>query len=162
MATHRTHTFQAMLDDVAVQRVIDLIERNRSVADFADFGDGVRPERIAAAEKAIGVPLPESYKWWLANYGGGEIGGEEVFSIYAADPEDIAGGDVAHHYRLAVENGADPKLIPLCHSDIDGLFAFRIDHDRPGNEYPVLWLATGGKYAGNFLEFIEKRINSII
>lgn len=105
MADHRAHTFQAMLDNVAARRIIALIERNRSVADFADFGDGVRPEWIAAAEKAIGSPLPESYRWWLANYGGGEIGGEEVFSVYAADPGGIAGGDIVHHYRLAVENG---------------------------------------------------------
>jgi hypothetical protein len=150
------------MDDVAAQRVIDLIERNRSVADFAVFGDGVRPEWIATAEKAIGSPLPETYKWWLANYGGGEIGGEEVFSVYAAHPEEIGGGDIAHNYRLAVETGGDQDLIPLCHSDIDGLFAFQIGRDIPGNEYPVLSLATGETYADDFLEFIEKRINPFI
>ena len=151
-----------MLNNVAVQRVIALIERHRSVVDFADFGDGACPEAIVATERAIGSPLPESYKWWLANYGGGEIGGEEIFSVYAEDPEDIGGGDIVRNYRLSVENGADPTLIPLCHSDLDGVFAFRIDHGRPGNEYPVLGLATGETYADDFLEFIEKRINLFV
>lgn len=146
------------MNNIAVQRIIDLIERDQSATDFADFGGGVDPEHITAAEKAIGSPLPASYKWWLANYGGGEIGGEEIFSVYAENPDQISGGDIVRNYRLAARSGADPKLIPLCHSDIDGVFAFQIDPDRPGNEYPVLSLATGEKYADDFLEFVEKRI----
>jgi hypothetical protein len=147
------------MDELAYKRTIDLIERNRSIAEFADFGDGVSPEWIAAAEKNIGNPLPQSYKWWLTNYSGGEIGGEEIFSIYAENPDNVVGGDIVYMYKLAMKDGLDSNLIPLCHSDIDGVFVFQTANGIEGNEYPVLSLATGEKYADDFLEFIEKRIN---
>jgi hypothetical protein len=146
------------MDEIAYKKTIDLIEHNRSIAEFADFGDGVNPEWIAAAEKNIGTPLPESYKWWLTNYSGGEIGGEEIFSVYAETPDDIVGGDIVYMYKLAGKDGLDSNLIPLCHSDIDGVFVFQTENGIKGNEYPVLSLATGDKYADNFLEFVEKRI----
>ena len=33
-------------------------------------------ERMAKAETAIGCRLPESYRWFLENYGGGEVHGD--------------------------------------------------------------------------------------
>lgn len=147
------------MDESSYKKIIDLIESNRSIAEFADFGDGVSPEWITAAEINIGYPLPRSYKWWLENYGGGEIGGEEIFSIYAEHPDDVVGGDIVYMYKLAIKDGSNPQFIPLCHSDIDGLFAFHASNNVEDNEYSVFSLASGTKYAENFLEFIEKRIN---
>ena len=62
-----------------------IIEEAEDGVDFADFGNGVSEEWISKAEERLGFELPETYKWWLKNYGGGEIYGEEIFSIYEED-----------------------------------------------------------------------------
>lgn len=147
-----------MMDDQTYQKIVDLIRHNQSIVEFADFGEGTSLEWITKAEEKIGKPLPESYKWWLLNYGGGEIGREEIFSIYEQDFDSVVGGDIVHMYQLALKNGQDPRRLPLCHSDMDGVFTFEIVDDIRGNEYHIVSEATGTKYSDNFLDFIEKRI----
>jgi hypothetical protein len=146
------------MDEEAYQRTVRLIEGSRSIVDFADYGHGTAAEWIATAEQEIGSPLPDSYKWWLAHYGGGEIGGEEIFSVYPRDNAAILSGDIAHNYETALANGRDRTLIPLCNSDIDGAFTFVIEEGLIGSEYHVRSAATGGRYADNFLDFVAKRI----
>ncbi len=137
-----------------------LISQNSSIAEFADFGDGVSSEWIAKAEEAIGMKLPNSYRWWLENYSGGEIGGEEVFSIYEQDFDSVVGGDVVAMYRIyQSEPNAEQGRIPICHSDVDGVFCFDISLPSETDEYAVLSEATGTQYAADFIEFLEKRIN---
>lgn len=136
-----------------------LIADNHKIVRFADFGDGIDQKWIDRAEEALGFSLPESYKWWLRNFGGGEIGGEEIFSIYGPDfPNSIAdnaiGGDIVRMYRLQSKIG---DRIPICHSDVDGLFSF--DKSLAVNgEYPVIAESINEIYAKDFLEFIKKRI----
>lgn len=144
------------------QRVINLIDEHNSIVEFAPFGYGVAQEWIEKAEIAIGIPLPASYKWWLMNYGGGEIGGEEIFSVYGENFDSVVGGDIVYMYRLALNDGQDPKLVPLCQSDVDGSFSFEIEAGLDGNEYPINSQATGQRYADNFLDFIEKRIAAFL
>lgn len=146
------------MSESAYQSAIRLIESSRSIVDFADYGHGVAPEWIARAEDEIGVPLPETYKWWLLHFSGGEIGGEEIFSIYARGGDAVLSGDIVANYRRALENGGDPRLIPLCHSDVDGVFSFVIVEGSHGNEYHVYSEAMGERYADNFLDFLAKRI----
>ncbi len=150
------------MNEQVYNKIAKLIQDNRSVVEFADFGDGVSLDWIIKAEIAIGHPLPESYKWWLLNYGGGEIGGEEIFSVYEQDFDKVVGGDVVYMYRLAMRDGAHPSRIPLCHSDVDGLFVFDLIKGLSGNEYPVVSEATGQRYAENFLDFIEKRVKLFV
>jgi hypothetical protein len=146
------------MDEEAYQRAVRLIEDSRSIVDFAEYGRGVAPELIATAEDEIGSPLPDSYKWWLLHYGGGEIGGEEIFSVYPRDDVAILSGDIAQRYKVALADGGDRMLIPLCHSDVDGVFSFVIEEAAHGSEYHIRAAATGGCYADNFLDFIAKRI----
>ncbi len=47
---------------------------------------------IEKAEQKLGFELPRSYKWFLKTYAGGEIGTEEIYSIYGADFESVNGG----------------------------------------------------------------------
>jgi hypothetical protein len=54
--------------------IIELIDRAN--VRFPRFGNGVSSTTIEAAERSLGIALPESYKWWLLNYGGGQIRGE--------------------------------------------------------------------------------------
>ena len=134
--------------------VRQIIEASSEIAEFADFGDGIEQAWITRAEEALGFPLPESYKWWLRNFGGGEIGGEEIFSIYGEDFDTVVGGDIVRMYRLQSTNCA---RVPICHSDVDGVFSF----DRSSassDEYPIISEGTGKIYAKDFLEFLKKRI----
>ncbi|MBG8556135.1 SMI1/KNR4 family protein [Hymenobacter guriensis] len=52
-----------------------LLAANADAVDFADFGEGYTGDEICAAEQALGICFPPSYRWWLKNYGGGTIGG---------------------------------------------------------------------------------------
>ena len=146
------------MNEKEYHRIVELIEGRKSIVEFAPFGRGVAQEWIEKAEIAINVPLPTSYKWWLMNYGGGEIGGEEIFSVYGEDFDAVVGGDIVYMYRLALRNDQNPKRIPLCQSDVDGTFSFEIETGLDGNEYPIHSQATGQRYAEDFLDFIEKRI----
>ncbi|MDZ7617449.1 MAG: SMI1/KNR4 family protein [Patescibacteria group bacterium] len=137
----------------------ELIEAHPAIVEFADFGDGISEKWILKAEAAIGLPLPKTYKWWLRNYSGGEIGGEEIFSVYEEDCTSVIGGDIVYMYRQGLREANSRKdRIPVCHSDIDGVFCFDASQGLHANEYPVLSEATGTHYARDFLEFLEKRI----
>lgn len=41
--------------------------------DIIDFRYGVSEKWIQLAEERLNIRFPESYKWWLRNYGGGDI-----------------------------------------------------------------------------------------
>lgn len=61
------------------EEVIRLIER-AGVA-FPPLGNGVSQAAIENAETVLGFALPNSYKWWLLNYGGGQIQGDIVYGL---------------------------------------------------------------------------------
>ncbi|SET65463.1 SMI1/KNR4 family protein [Thorsellia anophelis] len=42
-------------------------------------------EWIVKAEEMLTIKLPEDYKWILSHFGGGDICGEEIYSIYSFD-----------------------------------------------------------------------------
>ncbi|EJF93503.1 hypothetical protein ME9_01301 [Bartonella taylorii 8TBB] len=71
------------LADVAV--LIDKV--NKYDDDIINLGSEDDEEnetddlQIEKAEKALGLQFTSSYKVFLKKYGGGEIGGDEVFSI---------------------------------------------------------------------------------
>ena len=137
----------------------EIIASNPDVAEFADFGDGVSDELIQKAELALGFSLPPSYKWWLSNYGGGEVGGEEIFSIYEEDFDSVVGGDVVYMRRLNQQSGLlGPKHLSICESDVDGVFAFDYSRIAVDGECPVVAITTGDVYAADFLCFLKKRI----
>jgi antitoxin YobK len=80
---------------VDYSEIISLVDGAEYV-DFAPFGEGVSDEWIDKAEQRLGFYLPESYKWWLKNFAGGEISGEEIYSIYEMDFDTVNGGDIVY------------------------------------------------------------------
>lgn len=137
----------------------ELIRVNPSIVEFADFGNGVAEGWIAKAEEAIGMRLPASYRWWLENYSGGEIGGEEIFSVYEEDFDSTTGGNIVSMHRIYQKSPyAKTYRIPICHSDIDGVFYFDSSLPAENGEYAVFSEATGDSYASDFFEFLKKRI----
>lgn len=133
------------------------------VVSFNPFGQGVKELWIQKAEAHLGLRLPPSYKWWLKNFGGGEIGEEEIYSIYEIDFETAVGGDIV---SIAISN----KKIGFCgkerlyisrtgfgerfyfdttKSDESGEFKIYIEQDKDRST---------AAYADNFIEYLQKRI----
>ena len=93
--------------------------------DFGPFGEGISDEWITKAEERLHFIFPESYKWWLKNYMGGEIYGEEIFSIYGLDFDSVVGGDVVYINELNREEGfSNSEQLVICEGE-DGMFYFQ-------------------------------------
>ena len=125
--------------------------------DFGPFGEGISDEWITKAEERLHFIFPESYKWWLKNYMGGEIYGEEIFSIYGLDFDRVVGGDIVYINELNREEGfSNSDQLVICEGE-DGMFYFQ-KQESLTNELAVF--RDGEYYASNFIEFLLKRIDS--
>ena len=124
--------------------------------DFGPFGEGISDEWITKAEERLHFIFPETYKWWLKNYMGGEIYGEEIFSIYGLDFDRVVGGDIVYINELNREEGfSNSDQLVICERE-DGMFYFQ-KQESLTNELAVF--RDGEYYASNFIEFLLKRIN---
>lgn len=136
----------------------ELIKKVEYGVDFADFGNGVSEDWISKAEERLGFRLPPSYKWWLKNYGGGEIYGEEIFSIYEEDFDTVVGGDIVYMYELNnIKGNYTPSMLVISEYD-DEVFYFDLTNKGENNEYPINSLNSKSIYANDFIEFLKKRI----
>ena len=124
--------------------------------DFAPFGEGISDEWIIKAEKRLNFTFPETYKWWLKNYMGGEIYGEEIFSIYGLDFDTVVGGDIVYINELNRKQGfSNSDQLVICEGE-DGMFYFQ-KQESLTNELAVF--RDGEYYASDFIEFLIKRID---
>ncbi len=57
--------------------------------DATEFIGGVPESKIEDAMKTLSVVLPESYKAFLTDFGGGDAGGEIIFGITENEDDDI-------------------------------------------------------------------------
>ena len=125
-------------------------------ADFGPFGEGISDEWITKAEERLHFIFPETYKWWLKNYMGGEIYGEEIFSIYGLDFDRVVGGDVVYINELNREEGfSNSDQLVICEGE-DGMFYFQ-KQESLTNELAVF--RDGEYYASDFIEFLIKRVD---
>lgn len=78
---------------------------------------------ISRAEAALGCTFPPSYRWFLETYGGGQIHGDDVFSIYQLPFDQVVGGDVVaatlRDRGLGLITATD---ISICATDFGELF----------------------------------------
>lgn len=124
--------------------------------DFGLFGEGISDEWITKAEERLHFIFPDTYKWWLKNYMGGEIYGEEIFSIYGLDFDRVVGGDIVYINELNREEGfSNSEQLVICEGE-DGMFYFQ-KQESLTNELAVF--RDGEYYASNFIEFLIKRID---
>lgn len=135
-----------------------LIAEAGDSVEFADYGEGISEEWIIKAEERLGFRLPDSYKWWLRNYGGGEIYGEEIFSIYEQDFDTVVGGDIVYNYELNRKNKnfSNDKVV-ICEAN-DNVFYFDLSKRKDENELPIYSLNDNKKYADDFIEFLKKKM----
>lgn len=124
--------------------------------DFGPFGEGISDEWITKAEERLHFIFPETYKWWLKNYMGGEIYGEEIFSIYGLDFDRVVGGDIVYINELNRKEGfSNSEQLVICEGE-DGMFYFQ-KQESLTNELAVF--RDGEYYASDFIEFLIKRID---
>lgn len=124
--------------------------------DFGPFGEGISDEWITKAEERLHFIFPDTYKWWLKNYMGGEIYGEEIFSIYGLDFDSVVGGDIVYINELNREEGfSNSEQLVICEGE-DGMFYFQ-KQESLTNELAVF--RDGEYYASDFIEFLIKRID---
>lgn len=141
--------------------LIKLISEAGNSVDFAPFGDGISDEWIESAEKRLCVKFPKSYKWWLSNYNGGEIYGEEIYSIYGIDFDAVVGGDIVYINELSRREDADFINKLIISEANDELFYFELSQGLIDGEYPVYEYYSKTLYANSFSEFLKKRILDI-
>jgi hypothetical protein len=135
-----------------------IIEEAGDIVEFAEYGNGISDEWIEKAEVRLGFNLPETYKWWLRNYSGGEIRGEEIFSIYEQDFDTVVGGDIVYMHELnKKQHNCENNMLVICETD-DSVFYFDISVNASENEYPIMSLNENTLYAHDFIEFLKKRI----
>ena len=124
--------------------------------DFGPFGEGISDEWIRKAEERLNFTFPQTYKWWLKNYMGGEIYGEEIFSIYGLDFDSVVGGDIVYINELNKKQGfSNSDQLVICEGE-DGMFYFQ-KQESLTNELAVF--RDGEYYASDFIEFLIKRID---
>ena len=139
--------------------MIDELKKKIASTDgvgFGPFGEGISDEWITKAEERLHFIFPESYKWWLKKYMGGEIYGEEIFSIYGLDFDRVVGGDIVYINELNREEGfSNSEQLVICEGE-DGMFYFQ-KQESLTDELAVF--RDGEYYASDFIEFLIKRID---
>ncbi|WP_375664863.1 SMI1/KNR4 family protein [Bartonella sp. CL162QHHD] len=150
------------LDDVAVlidkvNKYDDEIINLGSEDDEENETDDLQIEKV---EKALGLQFTSSYKVFLKKYGGGEIGGEEIYSLYD-NPMGIPAGDIVYRNLNDIKNGlAKPQRLVVSRTDFGETFYFDYSQFQDG-ECPLYFEVISGDplyYASNFYEFLCKKI----
>lgn len=140
--------------------VAQYIEMYNHVINFGTKENAPDDVRIKTAEKTLDLQFTSSYKSFLKNYGGGEIGGEEIFSIYEICAG-IPAGDIVYRNLLDRRDGfTNPQQLVICATDFGETFYFDYSQFRDG-ECPLYFRfpsETPQYYASNFHEFLCKRI----
>lgn len=145
------------------EELTNLINNSEHVNFGGINGRKVSDEWIKKAEQKLNVSLPPSYKWWLKNYGGGEINGEEIFSIYEQEFEDAVGGDIVYIALVNRQNNifSQEKLF-ICDPGNDEAWYFDLNQKDLTGEYPVYVFDyqdnSSNLYAKDFVDFLMKRI----
>jgi len=138
-----------------------LIDQNLEKVTFGDLDSGISDEWISKAQTRLNVVFPPSYVWWLKNYGGGEISGDEIFSIYEMDFDTVVGGDIVYINELNRKNKlTDNTQIVIQENDRSEVFYFDLSQADQHGEYPIYRAFSGGrfKYADDFSGFLKGRI----
>ncbi|CAH6635648.1 SMI1/KNR4 family protein [Pseudocitrobacter vendiensis] len=151
------------MSEFTLSDVAKLIANNSDLVDFGSSENAVDSKWIDQAEKILGLPFTSSYKMFLKEYVGGEIGGEEIYSIYGMDFDNVCGGDIVYQNLTDLKNGtAKQKQLVVSETDFGEIFYF--DYSQFKNEEcPIFQRLPSGSslhYANNFYEFLYKRIEA--
>jgi hypothetical protein len=151
------------MNQITFQEVERLISEHQDIVFFGSEEDYVGDEWVRRAEDRLGLEFTTSYKWFLRKYAGGEIGTEEVFSVYGSDFEKVNGGDIVFQHIADLNNLlASNKMLVISQTDFGELFFFDYSQFKDG-ECPIKLRIPSGNivdYAANFFEFLYNRISA--
>ncbi len=143
------------LDDVR-----ELVDKyNGDIINFGTEDDAVDDLVIERAEKALGLQFTSSYKSFLEHCKGGDIGGDEIYSLYE-HPMGVSVNDIVFQNLNDRKDGfATPEQLVVSRTDFGETFYFDYSQFRDG-ECPLYFEITGDPqyYASNFYEFLCKKI----
>ncbi|EJF74828.1 hypothetical protein MCO_01825, partial [Bartonella sp. DB5-6] len=144
------------LDDV-----VELVDKyDGDIVNFCSEENAVDDLMIEKAEKALGLQFTSSYKAFLKHYKGGDIRGEEIYSLYE-NPIGVPFDDIVFQNLNDRKRGfVTPEQLLVCDADFGETFYFDYTQFRDG-ECP-LYIRLPSEdceyYASNFYEFLCKRI----
>ncbi|YCI82364.1 SMI1/KNR4 family protein [Enterobacteriaceae bacterium] len=151
------------MSDFTLSDVARLIDNNKDIVDLGSAENAVDSKWIIQAEKILGLPFTLSYKVFLEEYVGGEIGGEEIYSIYGMDFDSVCGGDIVYQHLTNLKNATvNEKQLVVSETDFGEIFYFDYTKFKHG-ECPIFQRLPSGNslhYANNFYEFLCKRIEA--
>ncbi|WP_375678118.1 SMI1/KNR4 family protein [Bartonella sp. AP72JLCBS] len=148
------------LDDV-----LELVDKyNGDIINFGTEDDAVGDFVIEKAEKALGLQFTSSYKSFLEHCKGGDIGGDEIYSLYE-NPVGIPAGDIVfQNFNDRKRGFATPEQLIVCDAAFGETFYFDYTQFRDGEcpIYVMLSSEDSEYYASNFYEFLCKRIKESV
>ncbi|WP_375652150.1 SMI1/KNR4 family protein [Bartonella sp. LB28NMGDW] len=148
------------LDDV-----IQLVDKyNGDIINFGTEDDAVDDLVIERAEKALGLQFTSSYKSFLEHCKGGDIGGDEIYSLYEY-PIGVSVNDIVFQNLNDRKDGfATPEQLVVSRTDFGETFYFDYTQFRDGEcpLYVMLPSEDCEYYASNFYEFLCKRIKESV
>jgi hypothetical protein len=120
-----------------------------------DFTGGVSEDKVKETEQKLQVSLPESYKWFLRNYGYGGLFGVEIIRYGFTGPA-VVDATKGHQKYYDLIDG----LVVI--EDIDE-FAYCLDTNKMKNgECPVIMWDNQEGYGRtlfvNFLDYLIERL----
>lgn len=134
------------------ESIANIISEN---GKYGIFTGGVDKKKIEELETLMGTQLPNSFKWFLENYGHGGIGGVEILGIAKSDiPACKEATDGLKEYDLP----EGYVVIEDCGEYYYCLDTLRIDDS---GECPVInWdmIEGDGIEYSNFLDFLYERL----
>ncbi|MBB4077190.1 hypothetical protein GGR08_001510 [Bartonella fuyuanensis] len=151
------------LDDV-IELVDKVNKYNSNIVSFGTAENAVDDLVIEKAEKALGLQFTSFYKVFLKHYKGGDIGGDEIYSLYE-HPIGVSVNDVVFQNLNDRNRGfTTPEQLVVCDADFGETFYFDYTQFRDGEcpLYVMLPSEDCEYYASNFYEFLCKRIKESV
>jgi hypothetical protein len=120
----------------ASERLIELVRGNDDIANHAE---GCEAGTMAAAESALGVAFPPSYRRLVEEFGTWDIAGEEFLGVYqtSAMGQKLL-GSVAETLDARSQFGMPSDLIVAMLDGMGGMVVLDSSQVNQEGEYPVL------------------------
>lgn len=116
-------------------------------------------EKIAEYENKIGLNFPETYRWFLREYGAGGIGSVDILGI---DPDDYS--DVLSYTKDKRQNGLEHKYIPIFDCD-EFIYCIDTEDKQTDGSTVIRWDISSKKAelrANNFIDFLYEEFERVL
>jgi hypothetical protein len=145
-----------------MERVLELVREHQDEATFA----GPRGRLVAAAEAALGHPLPPTFRRFVEELGAGDLAGVELYGIVDEDFEDSGIPDAIWFTLEERREAGLPEGLVLVMQDIDGFFACLDTRGvARGAEAPVVAWREGEpseRLASDFGAFVREQLEQAL